>query len=324
MIVLCVGVLLAGYTRAVTADPIYGEGSGSYAVNASVPGPPPSATATITTPKNGEQFSASPITVSGTCPQDTYVSVERNSLPSGVVLCRPEGTFTLKVDLFPGSNELQARVYSYTDVEGPESAPVTVSYQPPAPISPDQGGQAPGQPIGGTAKPQANTSQPVYVGAPLLLRTNFAYRGFYAGEEGEWSFIVEGGESPYAISIDWGDGTQSLVSRPEAGPFKISHTYARSGGYRGSYEVKLTASDASGRQAYLQTVAIISEKPVSGGGITSKPPAGPLGGLDIPNPLLKVIWPSYAIVVLMLASFWLGERREYHLLKPRLKHVHHA
>jgi hypothetical protein len=38
----------------------------------------------------------------------------------------------------------------------------------------------------------------------------------------------------------------------------------------------------------------------------------------------RYIWPSYGLVLLMLLSFWLGERREHQILKPRLRRPRHA
>jgi hypothetical protein len=110
-ILLSIGVLLLGWTFQTTADNIH--------VTAKVSAPLPAGPATITSPGDGSRFSDVPITVSGTCPTDTYIKLYRNDFFSGTAICTTDGNFTLDTDLFPGMNKLQARVYNLTDDEGP-------------------------------------------------------------------------------------------------------------------------------------------------------------------------------------------------------------
>ena len=332
MIVLCVGVFLMSWTRFVTADSfVYpGPQQDSYDVHASVPGPAPTQAATIDTPLEGTDFTSLPIDVSGSCPVNTYVSLYRNGAFSGVALCQINGTYALQTGLFVGANKLEARVYSLTDVAGPLSNPVNVTYTPPKP--PTQ----PETPNPSTDTKPSSSSTPSYTGSgqvsggsgktvmtttsPLIFKTSYNFTGTYVGEQTTWQLDLEGGEPPYAISVDWGDGTHSLISRPRAGVFSIDHTYKKAGGYKGSYTVKFSASDANGTQTYLQLITIVNNPP-SATGITRRPSGG---GFGFASPqylqqLFHYVWPGYLIVVLMLLSFWLGERREYRYLKPHLK-----
>jgi hypothetical protein len=50
---------------------------------------------------------------------------------------------------------------------------------------------------------------------PFTIKTDFAYRGYKVGQSIEWTFEVSGGVPPYAINIDWGDGTNSLISQKD-------------------------------------------------------------------------------------------------------------
>src|SRR4051812_43608445 len=77
-ILLCLGVLLVGWTFLAVADDVH--------VSAKVSAPPPTGSATIVTPTDGQRFSAVPITVTGTCPSDgsgAYIKLYRNDFFSG-------------------------------------------------------------------------------------------------------------------------------------------------------------------------------------------------------------------------------------------------
>lgn len=319
MILLMVGVLLASWTRWVAAaGPTYGPASGSYTVHVSVPGPPPSEPATIETTNNvpADQHvtvTALPLAVAGNCPVNTYEKLFRNSVFSGVSLCDATGSYQMQTALFPGVNRLQIQDYSLTDVAGPASPEVTVTYNPPAP------------PVtSGSTGSTNSSSAPATITEPLVLKSSFLFQGYYRGESAPWSLDVEGGQPPYAISADWGDGTRDLISRPAAGDFDLAHSYEKAGGYKGSYPVLFTVSDAAGTKSYLQLMAIINNPPAAAGSTHPTQPNITLLGStpDWLHHLVRYVWPSYGVLLLMLSSFWLGERREFHLLKPQLRKGH--
>ena len=322
MLMLCVGVFLASWTRAVTAA-VYTK-SDTYTVHASVPGPAPTTAATITTPRNNEVFSATPISVSGSCPLATYVVVYRNNVMGGVALCDATGNYHVTSDLFVGLNELKAIDYSFTDAAGPESNKVNVKYLPPSSASTSA---TPAGGSGQTAASQASSVSPANASTPpsnpLVMHSNFSFQGFYVGEEVVWDIVIEGGAAPYAVSVDWGDGSHTLVSRQASGSYNFKHKYSHKGGYHGSYAPIFTATDSSDGHATLQLLSIISNRPTPAvandkyGGTTLSGLAS-LGGGTVGR-FIKYIWPSYGVVVLMLISFWLGERREYQYLSPRLR-----
>lgn len=104
----------------------------SYDVTARVDSPLPTSPATITSPADQQHFNTSPITVTGTCDDGTYVALFRNGAFAGTASCTG-GFFTLQLALTPGSNVLQAKNYNNTDNEGPASPPITVYYDIPLP-----------------------------------------------------------------------------------------------------------------------------------------------------------------------------------------------
>jgi hypothetical protein len=329
MIVLCVGVFLISWTRTVTAN------QGSYTVNASVPGPPPSVPATIDAPDDGSQFTSAPITLSGTCPLNTYVGLTRNSFSSGVALCDASGNYQLTTDLFKGTNQLIVYDYSFTDAQGPASNMVTVYYTPPTPPNPPPNSGGTTGSASGSGKTSKASKSTLYnplspaaanLPEPLLLKSNFTFMGYYVGQPAAWQLEVEGGTAPYAVDAEWGDGHQQLYSQPQAGTISLQHVYAKTGGYHGSYVVKITATDAAGNQTFLQLMAIVSPKPKTlpaTGGTTTGNGVNLLGGINFGH-VVGLAWSGYGVVLLMLISFWLGERRELRYVYLHAKRPRHA
>lgn len=279
---LCVGVLLAGWTLRSAADE-------TLVVKAKVPADPLTEPAIITNPVNGQRFTSYPISVSGTCPLNSYIKLYRNGVFSGTAICSSDKTFQLSSDLFEGANLLQARVFNLTDDEGPESPPVTVYLDSAAPIP----GAIPA--------------------APFVIKTDFKFIGYRIGQTGRWKLEISGGSPPYAINIDWGDGTNDVISRKKAGEFIVEHKYEKTGpGQSGSFLVKITGSDSKDNKAYLEFFIVVNSDNIPEIVANTMPSAGPPQ-----RHWLWVAWPAYLVLVLMLSSFYLGEREELLELKKR-------
>jgi hypothetical protein len=189
-----------------------------------------------------------------------------------------------------------------TDDEGPQPVPVTVYYD------------VPEQPTGGGNSAQNGTSPSAFsahtpngtVIQPFAIKSDYGYRGYKVGQSIEWTFEVKGGVPPYALNIDWGDGSNSLLSKVEAGKVTATHRYKKVGtGNHGSYLVKITGTDSQGRQSFLQLFLVIIPAGVPGF-VSNTLPAGP----KLDSSWLKLLWPAYFVVILMAFSFWLGEREE--------------
>ncbi|MBI3889049.1 hypothetical protein HY312_00520, partial [Candidatus Saccharibacteria bacterium] len=105
---------------ALTPIPTPAPKPGSYGLEATKTKAPPTQGATITTPGNGTGTATSPITVNGICPSGLLVQVLNNGVMVGSVMCN-NGSFTLQVSLFAGTNELSAIVYDELDQAGPPS-----------------------------------------------------------------------------------------------------------------------------------------------------------------------------------------------------------
>jgi hypothetical protein len=288
-ILISVGFLLVNLTYQAHAADI-------KVLDARVPGVAPTQPAVITTPSTNSSVSEIPLPVSGTCPAGTIVKIFRNGLFTGAAMCNAEGKFNLSTDLFVGANELTARVYNLGDTEGPTSPGINVNYQIPelaiidgAPVSPFV------------------TSE-----LPFLLKTQIFYRGYNVGDTVQWRFTAVGGTAPYAVSADWGDGKTSVISVKNTEVFDMTHIYTKPGNYKGGYAIKLTGSDSSGKQAFLQVVAIINS--LRGNSLATSPTS------SITTPLTEhasIIWSAYGGVTLMTISFWLGQKRGLALFLSR-------
>jgi len=184
-------------------------------------------------------------------------------------LCEAGGTFSEVVDLRPGINLITARAINLAGQEGPRSPGILVTYAP-----------ASGQSI--LANPLSLTTEQILVGA-------------WTGEALQWSVGLSGGTAPYALSFDWGDGSDpDIVSQPSAGSIGVSHVYASTG----NYTAKVSVTDASGAVDSLRLLMLVHSRQVAAAG----------SGSD--NNQLYIAWPLYGLVVIMAFSFWLGERFE--------------
>lgn len=287
-LLMLTGLVMASVTWSARSDSTCGVPStpsceGSYTVRAVVPGPRPSKPAVITSPANGQTFDTNPVTVSGTCPTKSLVKIFTNGVLVGSILCGPSQRFSIPVDLVIGRNELTALPYNAIDQEGPSSPAVVVTLN---------------QPPGGLG-----------FSTELILQSESFYRGTEPGLEIAWPIEIVGGQAPYAVSFDWGDGKTDLITRLAPGPFTLKHTYQKVGGYLGNYPLIIRATDAAGHTAYLQLTTLVNK--AGYGGSTSP--------VTTSDNKLWLIWPIWIVILLMVVSFWLGERREKHIMQKHME-----
>jgi len=296
---LLTGVMIVGWTYTGFAD--------SYDVRGRVPAPIPGSPAEITSPVNQTHFTTTPQTVTGVCPTNSYVKLYRNGNFSGVTTCgSTDTTYSVATDLSPGSNELYTRVFNITDDEGPESSHITVWYDPPAPVTNITKGTTVGS-------QQSRPSIPSSTSEPFFIVSDYKqYRVYDSGQPASWELSLSGGTGPYDVTVLWGDGDQSTVTRSDKSAFTISHSYAVDGAEQATYKIKVLAVDATQATAFLQLLAIINSgsKPVSATLSTnSSPGSGIASHLPSTQLLAWIVWPTYSVVTLMTLSYWLGERQ---------------
>jgi hypothetical protein len=258
------------------------EENGSIGLEGRINSAPPTQGATISFPRDGAVINDLPVTVTGICPNGLLVKLFKNNVFAGATQCN-NGSFSIQIDLFSGRNELIARVYDDLDQAGPDSNMVAVTF-----------------PFTGFT-----------TGTRISLTSSFAKRGANPGQRLTWPITLSGGNGPYAISVDWGDGkTPDIISQQFPGTFNIEHIYDNAG----VYNVVVRATDKDGNVAFLQLVGV-ANGPVSqnNGQAQNNDNAG--GGQ-----VIKILWqPALISIPLIVSTFWLGKRYELHVLRKRLE-----
>ncbi len=256
------------------------EESGSVGLEGKVSAPPPSQAATITFPRDGQTITELPVEVTGLCPDDVTVRIYKNNVFSGAAQCE-NGSYSVRIDLFAGRNELVARVYDDLNQRGPDSNRVVITF------------------------PVESSS----AGDRVSLTSPFARRGTNPGEDLTWPLTLSGGDGPYAVTADWGDGGEAdVLSQQTAGNFSVAHVYDTPG----IYTVVIKAIDANDEVAFLQVVG------VSNGDVGQGGQAADDSGLA--QTFTKILWqPALVAIPLLITSFWLGRKHELHVLRKRLE-----
>lgn len=291
LIIMLVAGILMGVSRTASAST---EGGGSYQTFAVVPGPPPTTAPQITSISNGQVFTTSPQTIRGTCTARNLIKIFKNEVLAGDTICQ-NGSFSLSIDFFIGSNTIIARAYNTNDEVSPDSSAITIKFIPP-------GAQLSG------------TSEFNPLGAPVgqfYVTTEAFYRGASAGDSLSWPLTVNGGTPPYAVSVGWGDGKTDLYSRGAAGNFDIRHTYAKGPTDNSGYTIVINATDQQGNKSFLQLVALVNSSGQSALANTDKGQPG--SGI-----FLKIAGLLLAGATLAVLGFWIGEWREKQLLNRKV------
>ncbi len=305
LVLLCVGIFVANLTRNINADNIR--------VTATVPAPALQTPAVITSPTNGSTLTSSPIDISGTCPLNSYIKLQRNGIFSGSAWCQNNQKFTIQSTLSNGVNDLSAQDYNITDQAGRTSPIVSVTYSPSSPqsVSPTKVKQLQAE---ASTAPTIEVTGTTAPGLPLLLTTNYTFKSFLASADFNWQLDLSGGTPPYVVIVNWEDGNSSKFLFKVDPLFTISHQYKKSG----YYPIQIQVIDAAGHQTSLQVAALIHTSGSIGFMNTSGPSnSGPNSSVSRPSFFSKVhswlwlAWSSYTVAVLVVFSFWLGERQEY-------------
>ncbi len=277
-------VTFAGAMFMMSQASFAASSSGAVGITGTISAPPPTKGASITFPNNGQSFTTLPVTVTGLCPDGLLVKIFKNNVFSGSVDCT-NGSYSLKIDLFTGTNDLVARVYDSLDQPGPDSSLVRVSF--------------------------ADNKEGA--GSRVSVTSNYAKRGAFPKETLTWPIIISGGSGPYAVSVDWGDGKAAdLFSQPFPGSFDIKHVYDSAG----VYNIVVKVVDRDGVTAFLQLVGV-GNGPLSQTGTNSSN-----GGTAASQPAgvkTKIIWqPAVAIFPFIISTFWLGKKYELHMLRKKI------
>lgn len=288
LFVFC-SIVFSSSSYAISTIPAPTPQPGSYGLEATKTQAPPTQAATISVPGNGSSFTTSPITVSGICPTGLLVEVYDNNVLIGSSMCT-SGSFTMQASLFSGTNQLSAIDYDNLEQAGPTSNINTVTY---------------------------NNAQFSAFGQLVTLTSSFGRRSAGAGAQLNWPLQLSGGSGPYAMSIDWGDGSSAeLKSQAVGGVVDIAHVYEKAG----IYQANVRVTDANNVSAFLQMVAVASGKVDAAiAGSAANGANGSGGNAANGKPITKVVWiPAAIAVVLLLPAFWLGRQSQVVSLRNKI------
>lgn len=258
--------------------------SNSFGMEGTIAAPPPTEGARIIVPSGGQTFNQPVITVSGVCPEGLLVELLDNGVMVGSTFCE-EGSFSLQISLFPGQNDLSAKVRDDLGQEGPDSNVVTVRYE----------------------TPDAEFSA---FAEAIILTSAFSRRAADPGSTLTWPLQLSGGTGPYAFSINWGDGSEPvLLSQATAGVFSINHVYNEPGIYR----VIIRVTDTNGVTGFLQVIAISNgDAEAAIVSLTEQPERVVIR--------TRILWiPAAIVLFLMIPAFWLGRRHEARAIRKRIE-----
>lgn len=233
--VLFVLILIPAKTYATTITE-----QGQNTITATVYGPPPPTAPTIDSPGEGQNFDVKNISVSGTCISNLIVKVFSNNLFLGSAVCL-SGQYQIPIDLFIEKNNLVVRQYDSMGQPSPDSNITTVYYLPKTLVS----GLAPSLQDINSSAIEANFS--------LYINYDYTVLGIFPDQTLRLPIDFNGGTPPYAVAVDWGDGSNNLYSRDNSETFYAEKKYEDPG----LYTVKVKITDSIGDNAYKQFVVVV-------------------------------------------------------------------
>ncbi len=287
VLVLVAAVIFGGVMFRNSQTAVAATESGSVGIEGTIPAPPPTTGATISLPISGSTVTSLPVTVSGICPNGLLVKLFKNGVFGGSVQCE-NGSFSLQVDLFSGSNELLAKVFDDLDQPGPDSNIVNVTFV-------------------------DNSANSTLANRPTLT-SNFAKRGANPGQRLTWPVILSGGIGPYAVNVEWGDGKTDLLTLNAPQEFILEHTYETAG----IYKVIIRAADSREALAFLQLTAI-ANGPLTQSTDDAEDTETPAGS----GRTVVIWWPAALLIPFILTTFWLGKRYEKRRIRRNIEDGKH-
>jgi hypothetical protein len=317
LLLIVVGIVLFLSLAALRAAGL--TESAQVNVTLTVPGPPPSVGAVITSPADKVKVKQSILQVAGTCPSGTLVAIYNNGLSVSSTICSSEDLFQTNVQLTQGLNTLQAQNYDALNQPGPTTDQIVVEFAPdvvpppavvntPADITLD-----PSIPDSLAPLPHLNPCYaPVDPGATtqLGLVAPCITRNVFIGQKLELPISILGGSGPYALSVNWGDGDTQLYSFASSGHQTLSHTYL----IPKVKGISLHLADSSGQIYQIQSVIDVNDDGTAATGIS--PVQATLN--DLSGIWLEASVPVYWAIVSLFVGFWVGDLFQRFLgLKPR-------
>jgi hypothetical protein len=328
---LMIILVLVGFFLYISAE-MTSAATGSVSVGLRVEGPAPSVGATITSPENGAKIiDKKYIDVSGTCAANTFVVVSNDNLVAGSTTCSADGIFSVQIQLSLGKNVISALNYDNLNQSGPVTPSVSVFVSnkedktgttDPV-ITPDDNDtiEIPAVPSNPSIIPGVNSSisncgdykvgNLPTGGEPHILIVCMP-RLFTSDAKQVLGIIVWGGYTPYAVSIDWGDGSEpTLLNIAKPGYYTVEFNYA----VPNTYRITSYLADSKGKSSEVH--ASIQVNGTTNNNPTSNTTTNDIFGL----PWFMQSIPLYVTAVAITIGFWGGDLFDRHYGSGK-KHHH--
>lgn len=285
LVMVVFGLCLMAVAKTANAD--------DYVVNARVAAPIPTIAAQITSSSTQSVISSPNIVISGTCPiiNPAIVVVLYNGTNMlGSAGCSVDGLFSGTFSLSSGTNVITPKVMTITNDFGPIGQPVTIIYQLPAEITPTTINPT----IKSSTTPAKTPSDPQTITQELQIKTDAPIIAIKPNESFVWKINIIGGQSPYSILVDWGDGSKNSYTANSSGEQTLEHTFKKNK----NTIIKVSVKDASGKEVFT-TVA----------GVTFTQTVTPLvnGASQFVNSKqlpLTTYWLMYGLLLIVIMVFW--------------------
>ncbi|MFZ1301253.1 MAG: hypothetical protein WAQ27_01580 [Candidatus Microsaccharimonas sp.] len=215
--------------------------------SAKVAAPTPSTSAIITSHINEEVVPSGSVPIEGSCAYvapSTIVELYVDGQFAGSTTCSSGGTFSTMLTLAPGVHQIRLRTVNVTDDYGPDSALFYLTVE-----APDES-SVPSTPPRSHESTTIQMPQTSQNGIQIYSQSTYLLYG--PDKDAEWVGYFIGGEPPYNVAIDWGDGTASSYTAPETASQSFRHTYPK---YQ-PFFVTITVTDSAGMQASMQLAAV--------------------------------------------------------------------
>jgi hypothetical protein len=181
----------------------------------------------ITSPKSGDIVDGDEVTVSGTAPPGTQIELWNRGKPIASTFADDEGNWSIRLQLTEYAYELVARACLRGVCSNFSSPPVTFFRQ----------------------SPPVNSFK--------IELSNYMLRGNTSKAVVAY-FLISGGNAPYRLTIDWGDGSKDTITVDNK-EFNVTHHYKKPG----KYNATITGTDRDGFGARASFSADISDGPKS-------------------------------------------------------------
>ncbi|MFZ2544851.1 MAG: hypothetical protein WAW80_02655 [Candidatus Saccharimonadales bacterium] len=272
-----------------------------YQVTAVVPAVMPDGAPVITSPKDNSSINSGQVQITGTCPTSqplVIIAIYDNDVLAGSGQCMADGTFSVSITLYVGNNTIVAIMHTMTGQIGAKSTIININRV---------------------------SSIHQSFGIPLRIIGSDVFLQISADGGVVWRGQVVGGVAPYALKIDWGDGTTDSYEITDQAEQMFPHTYKD----RQFYKVIISVVDANGDAQSIQTTAGSLAEPILSVGSNNR--EIDFGALPFAMFVQLHIWQIYIGTFFALVFLWYLERGRHlpglflavirkRFMKPRQHH----